>query len=222
MIELVARISDHMNAALHAAGYPRLTPLLDGQPGRIIVGNRWQHDQIVPPRVIMIPTKSVFQARSTSRGAANVAANRDGPDAEGRAALANRAILTELATFEVAAWSLAPDDLPDSGAADFDYTRGLYNQLVASCHALMPGCYSVDGGVWRAAQHVQRVGREFVFSLTIHLPILAELPPTELAPPDPATGAPAVAGLPYAPAGTAADVADTFVGLEGATGPGCE
>jgi hypothetical protein len=216
VIELVAQISDHMNTGLHNAGYPRLTPLLDGQPGRIVVGNRWQHDQLVPPRVVMIPTKSTFDARTTSRGPANVADNKTRMDAQSKFAVANRTILTELATFEVAAWSLAPDDLTDSGAADFDYTRALYMQLVASCHALMPGCFTVDGGVWRATQHLQRVGREFVFSLTIALPILLEIPPTELAPPG------AVAGLVYAPDNTVADISDVMVGLMGATGPGCE
>ena len=216
MIELVAALSDHVSDGLAAAGYPRLKTLLNGQPGRILVGDRHQYDQQLPPRIIWRPTKSTWGPRSHSRGTANVATNQNGYDAESAAAVGLRVFGTEMASFEVACWSLAPEGQPDQGMADYEFTRALYLQFIASANALMIGCYTLEGGIWRPAVHVPRVGREFVFSITISLPLITELQPTTLAP------AGSVWGNPFAPSDVEPDVTDEMVLPTGVTGAGCE
>lgn len=216
MIELVTALSDHISDGLAAAGYPRLTPRINGMPGRIFIGDKHEFEQQMPPRIIWRPTKSNFSARDTTRGTANVSTNRTGYSPESRSVVSQRSIATEEASFEVSCWSIAPDGLPDTGASDWEYTRALYLQFLASAQHLMAGCYAVSSGIWRPVPHVQRVGREFVFPMVINLPVLAELEPTSQAP------AGAVAGLPFAPAGTEALISDTMVGPTGLTGPGCE
>ena len=192
--QVVIAISNELNVRLALAGWPTLTSMLNGSPGRIVVGDRHQHDMLVPPRVIFLPTTTNFSAPDPSRGPVRLADNADGPDAESRAAIGARSIWTDAATFEVSCWSLAPDGLLDSDASDFDYTRGLYHCLLGAVHALTAGVYHLGRGSWRGTNHLQRVGREFVFTLTIDTPILSEpFPGPGLSPTGPG-GSPAPGG----------------------------
>lgn len=216
-LDVVSALSSHASEGLARAGYPPLSRLLDGSPGRIIIIDRFRADQVVPPRVLMLPTRSSWGPRGHSRGPVPLAANAAGLDAESRAAVSLAAIGSEFATFEVACWSVAPDGLPDSAERDYVYTRALYSQVLASCRALVPGLFEAEGGVWRAVPHNQRVGREFVFSLTFELPVLPEIEPTPEA-----AAAGATAGLEFAPAGVTTEVTDAFVAPDGTSGPGCE
>lgn len=217
MMALLDSLSDHVNAGLEQARYPRLTPLLTGDPGRIVVGDRHEYDQLVPPRILFRPVSSTFDSRSSGRGPVPLATNATRPDAESRAAMAMRAIAAEECVFEASVWSVAPDGFRNPTVADYEFTRALYLQLIASLGATMPGCYKVGNGTWRPVPHVSRVGREFVFNVSFLVPVLAEIEPLNM------PGLPELAGgLPFAPADVAPDIHDSLVLSTGESGPGCE
>jgi hypothetical protein len=207
MIALVAALSASVVLGLAAAGYPPLTANVDGSPGGILLGDQHQFEHWSPPRIIFTPTKSTFGARDTTRGVATVAANAP-YSAESLRLLARRVFASELLTFEVRCWGIAPVSAPD---LDYAFTQGLYHQVLASAQELCVGCYEVDGGTWTDATHVVRAGREFVFAITFNVPILTTLAPL--------TGQ---QGLPFAPAAVAPDITDTMVLSTGGSGPGCE
>lgn len=214
MIEVITAISTHLVASLVTAGYPPLCPLLDGTAGRILIGRRHSFDQAMPPRVIFMPTKSAFGPRRNTLGTARPSDNASGLSAESRTALAQRSILSESITFDVACWGIASEETfeEDGAAADFEFTHALSRQVIASFQYLMPGNFKVEGGMWRDVAHRARVGREFVFGLTFFHPVLDEI--TTIV-----DGV--VPGLPYAPSDVAMEHTDMMVSASGATGGGC-
>lgn len=217
-------INDDVVAGLLEGGWPALQPLLIEDPpgtrveGRILVGNRHMFAQYMPPRIIFTPIASSFGPRETTRGAVTVAGDKAKLSTESRAAVANPAFLSEMATFEVACWGAAdtvdptnPSEEWTAHLRDWEYTRALYLQVLASMQKTMPNCFEVGSGTWRDVQHSRRVGREFVFQLRIGLPILYVPPPV--------IGEP---GLPFASGSVQVEIHDYLVGPDGITGPGCE
>lgn len=118
------------------------------------------------------------------------------PPAEYQAQAQQKALLTEEVLFEVRCWGTIPSPSTSQAPAgddpdfDFDFTQTLYQQVIRSCHHIAVGSFEVigeGGGVWTDSK-VQssqffRSGREFVFQLSLSVPILDQL-------------------LPYAPIGT--------------------
>ena len=118
------------------------------------------------------------------------------PLGEYRAEAAQKSLLTEDIVFECRCWATVPaqqnstSPTPDDPDTDFDFTQALYQQVVRSCHHIAVGSFEVigeGGGVWTdsklASSQFFRNGREFVFSLSLSVPVLDQL-------------------LPYAPTGT--------------------
>jgi hypothetical protein len=221
---IIDALSAHINAELHAKGYPLLTPTADGQPGRIVVGNYWQYDQLPPPRILFMPSSGGFRGRDNTRGPVPIATNVPRPDADSLRAMAQHALMTEDVSFDVFAWSIADDDIPDSGMWDFVFTQALYHQIIASMQVVMPGCYTVAGGKWQTKKHLTRAGREFVFKISIAVPVLRQLTPTQKAKPVLEEGRfklPTV-GLPHAPSGVAPHITDRMTLPTGESSAGCE
>lgn len=210
MIAVVNAISNALVETLAANGWPALRAHVNGSPGRIFLIDRHKLDQFMPPRVTFIPVKSVFTGRNTTRGPVKPALNKP-YDAQSKAVIANPAFAGEEITFEVRVWGIASDNEEDPDGADWDYTQAIYHSILAACEEIMTGCYKPEGGGWEPVAHVKRVGREFVFALTIGVPVLKV--------PAPRTGTP---GLPFAPAGVGPNVTDSMVVGTGDSSPGCE
>ncbi len=210
MIDVITVISDHVVAGLEEAGYPPLAKLLNGRDGKILIGRRHDFDQYTPPRIIFFPTKTTFSGRRNTLGTVRVADNTNGRSAEARAAMAQRALYTKSITFEVSCFGIASADVfeEDGAAADFAYTNALVDQVIASLQYKIPGDFKVEGGIWRDAPHLKRVGREFIFGVTIHVPVLDEL--TTIV-----DGV--VPGLPFAPSNVGAEYTDSMVAADGTT-----
>lgn len=218
VIQVIDALNAHVVAGLAEKGYPKLAELLNGEEGRILIGNRHTFEQQMPPRIIMIPMRTTFNARDTSRGTAPVTTNTIGYDAEGKRTLAVKTILVEAMTLECSCWGIAPDNEDESiiPLLDFRYTQALYHQLIASCQQLMPGAFTALPGIWKAVEHLSRVGREFVFGLTINIPVLEELEPSG------EPGFEGEGGLEFAPSDVTANITDSMVNPDGTSGPGCE
>ena len=118
------------------------------------------------------------------------------PPTEYQAQAQQKALLTEEVLFEVRCWGTIPSPVTaqeppgDDPDFDFDFTQTLYQQVIRSCHHIAVGSFEVigeGGGVWTdskvQASQFFRSGREFVFQLSLSVPILDQL-------------------LPYAPVGT--------------------
>jgi hypothetical protein len=161
IIAIVSAISDHVVAALAAAGYPSLVD------GAILVGSEHKFEQSAPPRIIFTPKGSSFGAKNPA-GASVVASNQP-YSTEAFAQMQQRSIGTEIVTFGVSCWGC--DDPPDPDT-DFDVTQALYHQVIASTHLLCAGCYQVGGGVWTDVTNLVKDGTEFTFTLSFHTPIL--------------------------------------------------
>ncbi len=226
MLASINALSDALVAQLANANLPALRTLPNGDTGRILLVEPHKLDQFLPPRVSMMPTKSKFGARSNTRGPVRIANNLTSYDAESKAAIATRAIHTDDATFEVRIWGIANENEEDPGGRDWDYTIALRDALIAAANETMTGCYQIDGGDWETVSHVKRVGRAFVFDMTIQFPVLAKvLPASATASVTPST----VPGLPFAPSGVGPNVTDAMqiktilVGGDGnESSPGCE
>ena len=118
------------------------------------------------------------------------------PIQERQAEAQQKALLTEDIIFEVRCWGVVPAPAlptqpgPDDPDFDFDFTQALYQQVIVTCHHLAVGSFEVigeGGGEWtdsriQSSQFV-RNGREFVFRMSLSVPVLDQL-------------------LPYAPVGT--------------------
>lgn len=211
MLAVINALSDALVAGLAASNWPPLRDFPNGTTGRILIVDAHRLDQFMPPRVSMMPLRSKFGNRNNTRGPVKVANNSSGYDAESKAAIANKAIHTDEATFEVRCWGIASDDEEDPYGRDFDYTWALRDALIAAANETMSGCYLLEGGDWQVVSHGRRVGREFVFLLTIHFPVLGKVAPP--------TG---TSGLPFAPSNVAPKVTDAMQLGTGESSPGCE
>jgi hypothetical protein len=186
IVALVAAVSADLVAAMALANYP---PLVDGA---IVLGRQHVLEQYAPPRVVFIPTKSKFSARSVST-AAPFAGN---PTPELLKEWQQRSIRTEEITFEVHVWGVSDTTQGEVNPdADFDATQLLYQAVILSVHKLTVGRYELLDGEWAdqragATQHM-KYGHEFVFGLRFGTPVLDLL-------------------LPLAPSGTAANSTTKF------------
>lgn len=190
---LVALISADVVASLALAGYP---PLVDNA---ISIGRQRVEQQQAPPRIVFIPLKSKFSARSVST-AAPITGN---PTSELMREWAQRSIKTDEITFEVHCWGVNDPTVPEADPdADFDATQALYQALILSIHKLTVGRYDLGPGEWvdqkaNATQHM-KYGHEFVFTVTFGTPVLDLL-------------------LPYAPTGTKANPTTNLQPIDGSS-----
>lgn len=174
IVDLVDLINAKFISELARLGWPPLADLVNGDQGRILVGDHTAFGQFVPPRVIFRPTKSPFSARSTTLGAEPTSATRRYTP-EGKAAVANSSFYTETFTFEVSCWGICPRDEevePRAGELDYEFTRGLYATLLTTMQLIIPNSFAADSGAWRGLRHAPRIGREFFFNLAIGMPVL--------------------------------------------------
>lgn len=218
MLAAIKRLSDATVAQLAKSGWMPLRDLPNGDVGRILLKDAHRLDQFAPPRISMMPSKSKFSGRNNTRGPVRVSQNTNGYDPESRMAIAARAIHSDAMTFEIRCWGWATDKEDDLDGRDWDYTIALRDAVIAAANETMNGNYEVGDGEWRVVSHNARVGREFVFSLTINFPIIeSPLPPATSA----GIGS-TVAGIKYAPDGTHMKASDQMVIGSGDSSPGCE
>ncbi len=239
MIDVVDLISAKFVSELARLGWPPLADLVNGDKGRILVGDFHQYGQFVPPRVIFRPIKSPFGPRITTLGA-----NPNDPmqaprryTSEGKDAIANLGFLSEEFAFEVRCWGICPRDEdvePRASELDYDFTRGLYTTLLETMQLLIPNAFKPESGTWFPVRHAPRVGREFVMNIAIGLPILrlGENPPavTGWTPGEPAVVSPKAdgtpedvetQGTPFAPS-IVAPLIEDGMSADGQVEPGCE
>lgn len=175
IVALIDAISDNVVSSLAAASYPALTD------GEILIGRQYQFEGSAPPRIVFVPTKSVFPDKDVYNRSPTGGA---GPyTAEQLAQNQNRSIRSENITFEVRCWGASPTNDP---GLDFDYTQALYQQVIRSIDHLALGSYIIGAGDWTDAKFTSgqliRDGREMVFSVTFMTPILERLEALPLAP----------------------------------------
>lgn len=213
-------VSREIERRLSTAGYPALSILPNGKRGRIIVGEPSQFDKLLAPRIIFRPLKAGFDAPDMGLGPVTIASDPNDP--ERRTSRQDPAIFTEAMMFEVWCSSLAPDGAFDAEAdydydrVDYDYTRALYHVIIGAFQNKMPNAFDISsGGTWSPKEGVTRIVREFVFRMSIGIPIRKDITPTLAAPG-------VVAGYPYAPANTQPHITDQLHGPEGTSSPGCE
>jgi hypothetical protein len=171
--QIVTDISNDVVARLAAAGMPPLTPMPNGNPGKILLGPDWVGQHNFPPTIVFIPKGFRVGARSvTSRG----------DNTEILALMSQRAIRTQFKQFEVHVWgcnydsdgapvpTFTPNPDPD---LDWDAVDAMYNILWQSVHALAAGIWETKSGtIDRGASKYQRVGRYAIFDLEIATPVL--------------------------------------------------
>lgn len=164
---IISAISDDVVVSLAAAGYPPLTPDAGGNVGKILVGTAAQYEQAAPPRIIFEPTGAAFSA------AEYYSATSDPLSLERKTEKAQRTIATDSVEFKIRCWGAGV-----SAVDDYDVTRALYQAVRASIHRLLPGAYDIEArGKYTTGASLNRDGREFVFGLVIHTPILTSLLP---------------------------------------------
>lgn len=217
MLAAIKLLSDATIAQLAKSGWAPLRHLPNGDEGRILLMDAHRLDQFMPPRISMMPAKSKFSGRNNTRGPVRVSQNTNGYDAESRMAISAKAIHQDEMTFEVRCWGWASDREDDLDGRDWDYTIALRDAVIAAANEIMSGGYAIDNGEWRVASHNARVGREFVFHLTINFAITeSPLPPATSA------GTSSAAALRFAPDGTHIKPSDQMTIGTGASSPGCE
>lgn len=212
LVAIVSAVSDELVARLAAASYPALIG------GKILLGRQKVAEFSSPPRVIMTPMGSEWEARGsyTSQVMTN-----DVPPVytdEAQAMRAQRDIIKEVMVFEVRCWGASqltdPDQIRDD---DFDMTRALYHATLQAMFApkivdgsravlgpMTKGGVELIGGKWSDAAYgsPQLVveGREFVFGVRIPTPVLDRL-------------------LAFAPSDVAADPEIDYVDSDGTSEP---
>lgn len=178
IVALVSAISTAVTTALAAASYPALTD------GKILLGRQHQYEGSAPPRIIFTPMSSRWAAKLPA-SASNIATNAP-YSPEGKAQIAQRAILSEYVTFEVSCWGSAGGTSGQTGNPDDDFivTMALYQAVIQQTHLMSVGSYDVisaGGGKWRQSQptstQLNVYGQEFVFGLTLAIPVLDRLLP---------------------------------------------
>lgn len=170
--DVIAALSTEVVTRLADAGMTALTD------GKILLGRQHVEEYSAASRIVAIPMGSTFGPRSVSG-----AASGTHPNAEQRAEIAQRAIASEILSFEIHCWGQAN---PPTEDGDWNVTRAIAHVVLQAAQALAAGVWSAGSGKWTDstanATQLGRAGREFVFTLQIATPVLADL-------------------LPYAPAG---------------------
>ncbi len=214
MIEVLNRLSDRVAELLEEAGWPALRDAPNGTTGKIFLLDAHRVDQFMPPRIVAVPVAGKFGPKNATRGVLT--------DAQMRAVRNNPPIATESLVFEVRCWGTAPDSAEWPHSGDFEYTRALYHAIFNAAHTIAGGVFVFGDGHWESVAHAGRVGREFVFTLSIDTPITSRMP----APPASGATSPTARPLPNAPSDVAPKVTDAMnLGTPanpGAQSPGCE
>ena len=170
---IVTAVSDSVIAALAAAGYPPLVPDPDGTAGRILVGPAILFEQSRAPRIIFEPLGSELKAAEYSSASSTLDTE------ERRKQKAFKPVFSEHIAFNVRVWGAAPGST--NPLDDYDVTRALDHQVLASVHKCAPGGYKIEtSGVFDTTNVVNHLGREFVFKLTFFTPVLRALAPYAL------------------------------------------
>lgn len=150
--------------------------------GMVLLGRKWLFTQSFPPRVVLIPTTSLFEAKATANPVITAA--------ERRAMLASRSLRTDMKRFEVHVFGIAQAGAPTRDPDD-DYTATevLYEQVIRSAHLLGAGVHDLDTGQWAddadGETQVMKAGHEYVFGLSFQAPITdrtLEQAPADVAP----------------------------------------
>jgi len=153
--------------------------------GKALLGRQHIFELSYAPRVVFVPRGTGWGPKSVY-SASRVAGY---PSDEVRRQNQQRSIRTDEVQLEVHVWGVANPPDPN---LDFDETQALYQQVVRSAHALMPGTYELGPGTWpdqdEGASQQVKAGHEFVFGLSMGTPVLDKL-------------------LPYAPADVASQLA---------------
>lgn len=152
-----------------AAIYAQLAPILaaEGQPplvdGKIVLGRQRLLEQSAPPRIIMIPVRSVFTGQDESASTI--------PLGQLEAWLA-RSLMTDAQHFEVVVWAAASPPDPDQ---DFNATEKLYKLFLRAVHQISHGSFALTDGEWldqRAdATQLVKLGHQFSFGVAFQTPV---------------------------------------------------
>lgn len=193
LADLMTALSADVVTALAAGSYP---PLVDGGilfgPARVYEGSR-------PPRIIVTPVSSTFGAPDIYSASATLGTT------ERRKQAVMKVQHSERVTLEVRCWG---GDSAGSLVADYDLTRSLYHAVLASLQRLAPNHGLDKQGAYTTAGPLSSLGREFVFTTWLDMPVLDTLVPYDNA-------------TLYAPAGVTPVATDTFIAATGETGSGC-
>jgi hypothetical protein len=140
--------------------------------GSILVGREHLLEASAPPRIVFVPLRSSFSAKSPAnrRNSASLGElNRQ---------IQQRPIETEEIFFEVHSWGQAN---PPDPAGDFDATQALYQSVIQVVHAIAEGVHEFSSGGWTDqapnATQLVKAGHEHVFGLSLKTPILDVLTP---------------------------------------------
>jgi hypothetical protein len=193
LADFMTALSADVVSALAAGSYP---PLVDG---RILFGPARQFEGSRPPRIIVTPVGSVFGPPDLYSASATLGTT------ERRQQAVMKAQHSERVTFEVRCWG---GDSAGSLVADYDLTRALYHAVLASLQRLAPNHGLDKQGAYTTAGPLTSLGREFVFTTWLDMPVLDTLIPYDNA-------------TLYAPATVAPVLSDTFIASTGETGSGC-
>lgn len=168
--QLVTDISDEVVARLAAAGYPPLTPEIDGTTGAIQIGPQFVAEQGAPPRVLFVPRGFDFSNERSVVSRGPLTGNDYRPE------LAQRAIARQWKRFEVQCWgchfTTQTTPAPDP-ALDYDAAQALSEIVWQACQSICAGVWrTTSGEIDPSAPTLARTGRVFVFDLALDTPIL--------------------------------------------------
>ena len=174
---LVSAISAEVVRVMAAAGYPALTPEIDGSTPGILIGPQFPAELSTPPRIIFIPKEWPF---SNERSVVNRTKGGTLQEQE----TSQRAIGRQWKMYEVRCWGCnysdqatpAPDPILDYDAAQ------------ALCAAVWLACQNIAPGQWRstagrimsnqeAGLNLVNLGKVFAFDLALDTPALDILLP---------------------------------------------
>lgn len=174
---IVDAVSADVVVGLATGGWPAL------QRGKILIGRQYQFEQAAPPRIIFVPTTNRFDVGKSVYDASS-ASSLPGMNPNQRRQKAFTSIQTDVKTFEVRCWGIAPNKDPDT---TYDYTEALYQQVIRSIHAVATGSYVLGRGEWTDGKieesQLIRYGREFVFEVELETPITRYPVPLQYGPP---------------------------------------
>jgi hypothetical protein len=154
-----------ITAAIYAQLAPMLVeaslpPLVDG---KIVLGRQRLLEASAPPRIIMVPVRSVFSTQDET--ASTVALGQ-------LEAWLARSLLTDAQHFEVIVWGVAATPDPD---LDFNATEKLYKLFIRAVHQISHGAYAMTDGEWldqRAdATQLVKLGHQFSFGVAFETPV---------------------------------------------------
>ena len=173
-VALTNAVSAEVVTRLAAAGYPPLTPEIDGSAGKILLGSSFPAEFSSPPRVIFVPQPSKIEGPSRS-----VMGRADMPAPEKAAMLSTRAIARMWKNFRCYCWGCNFSDqvtpAPDP-ALDYDAAQALSEIVWQSCQAIAAGAWRGDGSVLidgtGGTPTLVRLGRVFMFDIQLDTPVL--------------------------------------------------